>query len=104
MAAQYPKFVEVEATADGDNTLIAAVAGKQIRVLAFALTVSIAGTITLQDTDNTDLATFVLPASGGVSFAGTNEAPAFETAQGKGLEVTNPAGLDTLGFITYVEV
>lgn len=100
------KFARVNATADGDNTIIAAVGGKKIRVLGYALTVTAAGTITLQDTQATPViaAQFSLAAQGGVAYAGGLDAPAFETASGFGLEINNPAGVDTLGHITYLEL
>lgn len=99
------KFAVVDATADGVNTLIAAVAGAKIRVIAFGLTVTAAGEIVLQDiTANTARAKFSLAANGGVSYAGGVTAPAFDTAVGEGLEVVNPVGVDTKGFIAYQEV
>lgn len=100
------KFVRVNATADGDNTIVAAVGGKKIRVLGYALTVTAAGTITVQNTQATPvlMAQFSLAAQGGVSYAGGLTAPAFETAVGTGVEINNPAGVDILGHLTYVEV
>lgn len=100
------KYVRVNATADGDNTIVAAVAGKAIRVLGYVLVVSAAGEIALQDTAASPVvhASFVLAANGGVSYAGGLGAPALETASGTGLEINNPVGVDTKGHLTYVEV
>ena len=98
------KFAHVSAASDGDNDIVTAVAGKRIRVIAYAFTVSAASTVVLQDSANTDLATFILPANGGVSYAGGVQAPAFETAVGTGLEITNAASNDTFGHVTYIEV
>lgn len=102
------KYAKVDATADGDNVVIAAVAGKSIRVLGYTLTgAGVAGTATLQDTAGTPVVhgKLSLSTSGGVSYAGGLEAPAFETAAGTGVEINNgTTGQDTLGHITYVEI
>lgn len=109
--ATYPadvKFAKVDATADGDNTVIAAVTGKKIRVLGYVLTgVSTAGaTFTIQDTATTPVvhAKLSLPATGGVAYSGGLEAPAFETAAGTGVEINNPTGADALGHMVYLEI
>jgi hypothetical protein len=39
-----------------------------------------------------------------VSYAGSLESAAFLTAAGTGVEVNNPAGVDTHGHMTYAEV
>lgn len=100
------KFQRVNATADGDNVIIAAVAGKKIRVLSYVVTVTVAGTMTMQDTQATPAihAQFSLAAQGGASYPGNQSNPAFETAAGFGVEINNPAGVDTLGHMTYQEV
>lgn len=99
------KFARINATADGDNVVVAAVAGKKIQVLAYAVSVSAAGTISFQDTAGTPgvLAQFALAQNGGASFAGTIDAPAFETPAGLGLEINCPVGVDALGHLAYIE-
>ena len=100
------KFARINATADGANTVVAAVTGKKIRVLGYALSVTAAGTIAIQDTAGVPavLAQFALAANGGVSYAGGLDAPAFETAVGQGLQVNVPAGVDALGHLVYLEI
>ena len=95
----------INATADGNNTVIAAVANTQLLILGYALAVTLAGTITLQDTQGTPAvhASFPLATNGGISYAGESGAPAFEIAVGQGFVINNPAGVDTLGHVTYVE-
>lgn len=110
--ATYPadvKYAKVDAAADGDNVIIAAVTGKKIRVLGYALTgTSTAGaTITIQDTATTPVvhAKLAIANNGGVSYAGGLAAPAFETAAGTGVEINNPGtGPDTFGHMVYVEI
>ena len=98
------KHARINATADGNNTVIAAVAAHKLLVLGFAFTVTAAGTVTFQDGVPTVYASFPLAANGGISYAGSLEAPAFEVATGQPLVVNNPATVDTLGFVTYVEL
>lgn len=102
------KYAVVNATADGDNEIIAAVAGKKIRVLSYVLTgASVGGgTVTLQDTAGTPVAHLKLAVAnnGGFVYVGDWNLPAFETASGEGLEVNNPSGSDTFGRMTYLEV
>lgn len=109
MATFYPsdvKYARVNASADGDNVVIAAVAGKALRVLGYLLTASAAGTVTVQDTAGSPVvfASFAMAANGSLSYEGGLAAPAFETAVGVGLELSNGAGVDTLGHITYLEI
>ena len=100
------KYVRVNATSDGDNTVVAAVAGKSIRVLGYVLTATAAGLITLQDTAGTPVvhAQLSLATNGTASYAGGLQAPAFETASGTGVEISNPSSVDTVGHLTYIEI
>lgn len=102
-------FVRINATSDGDNTVIAAPgAGKRIIVIAFALSnvTAVAGTITLRSgTAGTIHATFQAPATVGVpvvSFAGRRDSPAFICDNNTAFVLNNGgAGQDTSGFVTY---
>ena len=98
------RFVRVNATSDGDNTVISAPsdATRSIYVIGYSLNVNAAGVITVQDSDNTAVASFEFVDGGGASYAGNLDCPAFKLPAGKGLEVSNVAGVDTLGHITYI--
>jgi hypothetical protein len=96
------RFLEVAATADGANVLVAAASGKKVKVVSYVLTCSAPGTLVIEDTDGTNLAQFIVAANGGVSFAGNHDGPAFQTALGKGLQTNNPAGMDVFGHIAYL--
>lgn len=98
------KHVRINATSDGDNTVISAVPGRKIRVLSYVITATGAGTCLFQSTSDVVAASFSLAAQGGVSYAGGINAPAFETATGTGLEVSCAASQDILGHLTYQEV
>lgn len=102
MDGQTTVTVAINATADGNNTIIAALPGQKIRVLAFVLTnATTAGTVRFDDSAATVLARFNFGLAGGVSFTGADDRPAFEVGSGLGLVLVNGAGVDTLGFITY---
>jgi hypothetical protein len=97
------KYVEVVATADGQNIVVAAAAGKRVKVVGFVLTVTaLAQQLVVENTGGTNLAQFTLAANGGVSYAGSYESPAFQTVLGEGLAIVNPTGVDTYGFFTYL--
>lgn len=100
------KYAAVAAESDGDNTVVAAVSGKKLRVLGYALTVDVTGKITVQDNTSTPvvLATLHVVAGTPATYSGGGDCPAFETAEGKGLEISNPAGTNTYGHIAYQEV
>lgn len=104
MSTREKKFVKVNATADGDNTVIAAVAGRQIRVVGYCISALAAGTITFQDDTASAVVIGALKIADAaiVSYAGSEDAPAFEGGNGKGIEINTSAGLDITGHLTYV--
>lgn len=99
-------FAEVQAEADGDNEIVAAVAGRKIRVVDCHLTVVVAasaeGVIVFETgTGGTELARFNL-GSGEASIDHCGPVPMLETADGERLVISNGAGVDTYGSITYI--
>lgn len=99
------KFASVNATADGDNTVIALVASKKLRVLGYVVTCTGAGTIQFKTGGGGVLGRLIASANGaGGSYAGGVDAPAFETVSGEALLLNNPAGVDTVGHLSYIEV
>lgn len=105
-AAYEKKFVRVNATADGANTVVTGVAGKTIFVLGYALNVNAAGVITIQDSAGSPAvaASFKFADAGGAAYAGGEDCPAFSVAKGLSLVISNAAGVDTLGHLTYILV
>jgi hypothetical protein len=98
------KFASISATKEGEeNTVIAAVTGKSIVVLAYAFSSTAEGTVVLKTSSGTH-ASFNLAKQGGVAFAGDLECPAFKCAEGKALVLETPASTKSLGHITYVLV
>lgn len=102
MDGQTTLTVAVNATADGNTTIIAALPGQKIRVLGFVLTnATTAGAVRFDDTAAAVIARFNFGLAGSVSYAGADDRPAFELGSGLGLVINNGAGVDTLGFVTY---
>lgn len=103
--ALVPKFAAISASSSGNNTLIAAVASKKIRVLSYTLVCTTAVTAKLQSgASGTDL-TGAMPfgANGGVS-APFNPLGHFETAVNTLLNLSLGSAVAVAGHICYVEV
>ena len=100
------QYASVNATADGDNTIVAAVGGQSVYVLGYVLTATGLGTVLLQDSAGSPVVhgrIRIGADGGGASYAGGPTCPAFVTAVGTGLEINCPAGVDVLGHITYLQ-
>lgn len=98
------KFANVNATADGDNTIVSGVASKKLRVLGYMLVLTAAGTVQFKSATTTIKGRLRAAADGGASYAGGVDAPAFETDTAEAIVFNNPAGVDVVGHLTYIEV
>jgi hypothetical protein len=98
------QFSRINATSDGDNTVVTGKSGFKIRVLGYSVTANAAGVIAFQDSAASPVifASFEEADSASHSYAGTFESPAFDVTSGLNLEVTNAASVDTLGHVSYV--
>lgn len=103
-AAVELKFASVNATADGANEVVAAVTSKKIRVLGYVLTSDAAQTVIVKSGTTAIARIEVGAAGGGASYAGGLNAPAFQTAAGEALNLTNETDCNTVGHLCYVEV
>lgn len=98
------KSVALSATSDGNNTVVAAITGKKIRVKGYVLNVNAAGTVQWKSGTSTALSgAMELVDGGGVSapLAGPKDGFWFETASGEALVITTAAGVDALGHVAY---
>jgi len=96
-------FGAFNASASGDTTLVAAVAGKKIRVLALTVISTAANSVHFRSLATPITATFPLAANGGVVLP-VNELGWFETAVGEAL-VVNMSTITAAGMqIVYVMV
>lgn len=101
------KTAAISATSDGDNTVIAAVTGKRIRVLGYVLNVNAAGTVQWKSGASTALSGAMEFVDGG----GVASAPVspfgrfwFQTAAGEALVLATATGVDGLGHLIYETV
>jgi len=103
--ASTPKYAAINATANGDNTLIAAITGKKIRVLAYVLVADAAVGCAFEDGAGGDELTGQLPlaANGGVS-APFSPVGWFETSENTLLNLETDAAANVRGHLVYVEI
>jgi hypothetical protein len=98
-----PKYAAISAASAGDNTAVAAVVGKKIRVLSYAMVADNAVTARFQS-DTTDLTgAMSFAASGGIS-ATFSPVGHFETAVGVALQLNLGSAVGVRGHLVYVEV
>lgn len=109
------KTTQGVASAAGDNVVLAAVAGKKIRVLSYSLQAQEAGTVSarFQDAGTATARTmpWILTASadgtsqqGVVKGAGGDGHYYFETASGAGLDLNLDTAIDVGYELSYIEV
>lgn len=101
------KFKVVSVAADQtDSVLISGVSGKKLRVVSFFFTVGATGTVILESGTTTALTgTMDFGAKGVASFAGSSDAPAFETIAGENLVMTTVgAGANVEGHLCFLEI
>lgn len=99
------KYAAITASSSGATTIIAAVSGKRIRVVALQLLVNAAVNVKWQShvtpTDKTGLAYFT--ANGGYALP-YNPAGWFETVAGEALDINLSGAVAVGGSLTYIEI
>lgn len=100
-----PKFVIIDAASSGDNTILAAVVGKKIRVLSAVFTAAGALTARFESgASGTALTGQMTLATGTPVVLPFNPLGHFETAENTLLNLELSAGTSVDGVITYIEV
>jgi len=99
-----PKFAPIAASSSGDNTVVAAVTDKKIRVLAFRLSCNGAVNAKFQS-DTTDLTGLLYMDAAGKGEVGPFcPVGLFETASGIALQLNLSGAVAVGGYVVYVEV
>lgn len=100
-----PKFVTIAASSSGNNTLIAAVAGKKIRVLSYTLVAASSVTATFQNGASGTAISGIMSfaANGGVSVP-FSPVGHFETSISTLLNLSLSGAVSVAGHLCYVEV
>lgn len=104
--ASVPKFAKIDAASSGDNTIVAAVTGKKIRVIKYSLVCAGAVTVTFASAAGTGTkltGTMSFAANGGIA-DGFCPAGHFETAAGALLNMSLGGAVQVSGSLTYIEV
>lgn len=84
----------------GTTTLVAAVAGKKIKVYSYAVVATAAGTVQFKSTGGSNLSgAMSFSANGGISCAPGDD-PWFLTATGEGLQIATSGAVE--GHLSYV--
>lgn len=105
MYGSEPQYAVISAASSGDNTLVAAVTGKKIRVLSFFF--SCAGAVVVRFESNaggTALTGVMSRAGSGWASASFNPEGWFQTAAGQLLNLELSAAVQVSGALTYVLV
>ena len=99
-----PKFAAISASSVGDNTVVAAVAGKKIRVLKYTILTSGPVAAKFRSASVADLTgSMTLAANSGVGGAFC-PVGLFETAAGDALNLNLSGAAGVAGHLTYIEV
>lgn len=97
-----PQFAAIAAASSGNNTLVAAVTGKKIRVLGFVLVGAGAVTAKFQSgAGGTDLTGAMTLAAASSVAVPPRETGCFETAAGALLNLNLSAAVAVAGFLVY---
>lgn len=104
-AALTPKFVAIACASSGDNTILAGVATKKLRVLSYVLVGAAAVNAKWQSSTGGDLTglDYIAQAGQGTS-AAFNPLGHFETVAGEDLQLNLSGAVPVGGHLTYVEV
>ena len=97
-----PKYAKIDVASAGDNTIVAAVTGKKIRVLQYALVVAAETTVIWKSGTTAITGDMTFAANGGIS---TPFSPIglFETAAGEALVLNLSASNPVSGHLVYTE-
>lgn len=105
MAASPIKYAKISASSSGNNTLVAAVTGKKIRLVAVAMMAAAAVNAKFQTAaGGTDLTGLFYPAANGGFVLPYNEEGWFETVVGELLNLNLSGAVAVGGCLTYQEV
>ena len=99
-----PKFAAIDASTNGDNTIVAAVSGKKIRVLVYSLVCTLATTVRWKSGGATNKSgPMAFAANGGISVPYCPVGH-LETATTADLVLNLSAGNQVSGHLVYIEV
>jgi hypothetical protein len=103
------KFAAINASASGGNTIVAAVAGKRIRVVSYVIVAAGSVTATWQSASTALSGPMSLAASGGASASIGIMTPGgayglFQTESGEALNLSLGGAVNVAGHLCYLEI
>jgi hypothetical protein len=93
-----------QAASGTQQTVVAAVTGKRIRVLALAMVAGASATNATFLSNSTTISPLFANGANGGAVLPVNEHGWFETAEGEALKITTSSGATTGVLVTYLEV
>jgi hypothetical protein len=99
------KTAAIAATSDGDNTIIAAVASKKLTILSIMISTTAAGLVALKDGAASTKGTLRSGGDGyGFSQVAAPGSFLFQGTANTAFIINNATGVDTYGWVTYIEM
>lgn len=98
-----PKFASISAASSGDNSIVAAVTSKKIRVLSYVIVADAAVAAKFRNGTTDVMGAASLSANGGIA-APFNPAGHFETSITTALNLNLASAVGVRGHLTYVEI
>lgn len=98
------KTADISATTDGDNSIIAAVASKRLRILGISGTATGAGLVTFKDGATVKRRMRFAAAGDGFVHAGGLDCPFMTGTANTAFQINVAAGVDFEGGCTYIEI
>jgi len=98
-----PKFASISVSSSGDNSIVAAVTSKKIRVLSYVIVADAAVAAKFRNGTTDVMGAASLSANGGIA-APFNPAGHFETAATTVLNLNLASAVGVRGHLTYVEI
>ena len=103
VAGEQPRYASISGASSGDNAIVAAVTGKKIRVLSYAIVG--AGAVSAKfRSGTTDITGAMSFAANGGAAVGFSPVGHFETAAGSALNVNLSGAVAVAGHLTYILV
>lgn len=95
------QFAAISQSGAGTDILVAAMSGKRIKVVGYVVVMGSAGTVTFKTASTAITGSMSFASNGGVSSAGTEHFPVFQTNQGEDLSITT-TGAAAQGHLSYI--
>lgn len=104
MGQSRPQYAAIAASSSGDNTVVAAVSGKKIRVMNYHFTAAAAVTVRFEDGAGGTALTGQMEVAANGNVDSQSQLGLFETSAGNLLNLELSSAVSVAGHLTYMEV